>query len=358
MKTNATYTIDHTAPLNAQATSANGHNASVNGQSNVAIAPPISSINRGRGLERRYDDDFVMTPAYRASLPDLQNGPSSTIQGKPVSIQQVGIHNFRLPIRYLTRDGGTVLLETSVTGTVSLEAFKKGINMSRIMRTFYEHRDETFSLDYLSEILRDYNAKIGGLEARLMLRFRYPMLNESLRSGLFGYQYYDVALESRMNAVGMVRNFIHFDFVYSSTCPCSYELSQHAIEERSVAAVPHSQRSVARISIETNGLVWIEDLRDLCLNALKTETQVMVKREDEQAFAELNAAYLKFVEDAVRLLYEALESDKRIRDFKVIASHQESLHSHDAVSVIVKGVDGGFTAEIEPSTMTSMIHKA
>jgi len=322
------------------------------------VAQPIITPNRNRGPERRYDDEFVVTSDYKESLPDLQNGPSSLISGKPVSIPQVGIHNFRLPIRYLTRDGETVLLETSVTGTVSLEAFKKGINMSRIMRTFYEHRDQTFSLDYLSEILRDYNAKIGGLEARLTLRFRYPMLNESLRSGLLGYQYYDVALESRMDARGAVRNFIHFDFVYSSTCPCSYELSQHAIEERNVAAVPHSQRSVARVSIETDGFVWIEDLRDLCLDALKTETQVMVKREDEQAFAELNAANLKFVEDAVRLLYEVLENDRRICDFKVIASHQESLHSHDAVAVIVKGMDGGFTAEIDPSTMTSMIHKA
>ena len=95
----------------------------------------------------------------------------------------------------------------------------------------------------------------------------------------------------------------------------------------------------------------------MCLDALKTETQVMVKREDEQAFAELNAANLKFVEDAVRLLYQVLNQDTRIKDFKVVASHQESLHSHDAVSVIVKGVEGGFSAEIEPSTMTSLIHK-
>ncbi|GEM_PF-27673 len=358
MKTNGKHSIDYTAKINTQTTASNGLNAAINSQSNVGVAQPISIQNRDRGPERRYDDDFVVTSEYKESLPDLQNGPSSLIAGKPVSIPQVGIHNFRLPIRYLTRDGGNILLETSVTGTVSLEAFKKGINMSRIMRTFYEHRDETFSLDYLSDILRDYNAKIGGMEARLTLRFRYPMLNESLRSGLFGYQYYDVALESRMDSTGMVRNFIHFDFVYSSTCPCSYELSQHAIEERNVAAVPHSQRSVARVSVETDGFVWIEDLRDLCLDALKTETQVMVKREDEQAFAELNAANLKFVEDAVRLLYEVLENDRRICDFKVIASHQESLHSHDAVAVIVKGIDGGFTAEIEPSTMTSMIHKA
>ena len=72
----------------------------------------------------------------------------------------------------------------------------------------------------------------------------------------------------------------------------------------------------------------------------------MVKREDEQAFAEMNGAYLKFVEDAVRLLYQNLSNDKRITDFKVVASHNESLHSHNAVSVIVKGVPGGFTAGV------------
>ncbi len=309
------------------------------------------------GPKRVYDENFVVTPEYKATLPDLQNGPASLIKGKPVTIQQVGIHNFRLPLKFRTRDGDPITLETSVTGSVSLDAHAKGINMSRIIRTFYDYKDEVFSLDHITEVLNGYREKVGSMEARIMLRFRYPMLNESLRSGLFGYQYYDVAFESRMAKDGTVTKYIHFDFVYSSACPCSYELSQHAIETRGVAAVPHSQRSVARVSVKTNGFLWIEDLRDLCLEALQTETQVMVKREDEQAFAEMNAAYLKFVEDAVRLLYAQLDDEPRITDFKVVASHQESLHSHDAVSVIVKGVDGGFSAEIEPGTMTSMIHK-
>ncbi len=310
-----------------------------------------------RGPSRYYDPTFVVSPAYKATLPDLQNGSAALIQGKAVAIQQVGIHNFRLPLTYRVRDGGTVDLETSVTGTVSLEAFKKGINMSRIIRTFYEHKDEIFFLDYLDRVLQDYRDKLESIEARIIMRFRYPILNQSLRSGLAGYQYYDAAFEGRMDRDGRFRKFIHFDFVYSSACPCSYELSMHAIEERGVAAVPHSQRSVARISIETTKFIWIEEVRDMCLEALQTETQVMVKREDEQAFAEMNAAYLKFVEDAVRLLYERLNEDTRIGDFRVVASHQESLHSHDAVSVIVKGVRGGFSAEIEPTTMTSMIHK-
>ena len=45
------------------------------------------------------------------------------------------------------------------------------------------------------------------------------------------------------------------------------------------------------------------------------------------AFAELNGSYLKFVEDTARLLYEQLINDTRINDFRVICSHQESLHS-------------------------------
>jgi GTP cyclohydrolase I len=71
----------------------------------------------------------------------------------------------------------------------------------------------------------------------------------------------------------------------------------------------------------------------------------MVKREDEQAFAELNGAYTKFVEDAARLLYREFDADKRIKDFQIACAHLESLHSHDAVSVIAKGVPGGFTAD-------------
>ena len=83
----------------------------------------------------------------------------------------------------------------------------------------------------------------------------------------------------------------------------------------------------------------------------------MVKREDEQAFAELNAAYLKFVEDAVRLLHEQLDPDPRIKDFKVVASAQESRRSHYAVSGLVKVVRGGFTPELDPSSFATLMHR-
>jgi GTP cyclohydrolase I len=75
----------------------------------------------------------------------------------------------------------------------------------------------------------------------------------------------------------------------------------------------------------------------MCNEALKTETLVFCKRQDEQAFAELNGANVKFVEDAVRDMANVLNQNNQVIDYKVICSHFESLHSHEAVAVITKG---------------------
>lgn len=294
-----------------------------------------------------YDKTFRVTDEYRNSLPDMQNSDATEIHGANVPIMQVGISDFKLPLTYLTKSCEKQVLETSVTGTVSLAADAKGINMSRIMRAFYDFKDRVFNLGLLEEILLRYKDEIGSSRARLKLSFNYPMLKPSLRSGLEGYQYYQVAFEGELDDLNRFRKFIHFDFVYSSACPCSSELSEHARDARNSYAIPHSQRSKARVSVEVREgeELPLEDLQAICLEALKTETQVMVKREDEQAFAELNGAYVKFVEDAARLLYEQLDRETRIKDFQVACAHLESLHSHDAVAVINKGLPGGFTGD-------------
>ena len=329
----------------------------------AALDPLVSRLVPGKevsnypALARAYPDAFEVDEAYKASMPDLQNGPSSLIRGAKRAIQHVGISNFRLPIRFHTRDNGDLTLETSVTGTVSLEAEKKGINMSRIMRTFYKHAEETFSFEVIDAALDAYKTDLESFDARIMMRTSFPMKVDSLRSGLQGYQYYDIALEL-IEADGVRKKIVHLDYVYSSTCPCSLELSEHARQYRGQLATPHSQRSVARVSVALDpqaDVLWFEDLIDMCRSAVPTETQVMVKREDEQAFAELNAANPIFVEDAARLFAEALQADVRIADYRVIASHQESLHSHDAVSVLTEGTT--FDAEsLDPRLFQSLFH--
>ncbi|MDF3414175.1 GTP cyclohydrolase I FolE2 [Sulfitobacter sp. M57] len=322
-----------------------------------AVARLLSQTGGYPEFNRSYPEDFAVGDNYHATLPDLQNGPSSLIRGAQQQIQHVGISNFRLPIGFRTRDAGDLVLETSVTGSVSLEADKKGINMSRIMRSFYKHAERTFSFEVIEAALDDYKADLDSMDARIQMRFSFPMKIESLRSGLSGYQYYDVALEL-VEKDGVRQKMIHLDYVYSSTCPCSLELSEHARSTRGQLATPHSQRSVARVSAVINcdgDCLWFEDLIDACRRAVPTETQVMVKREDEQAFAELNAANPIFVEDAARLFCEQLLAEPRVGDFRVIASHQESLHSHDAISVLTEGPTFEMQS-IDPKLFNTLFH--
>ena len=303
-------------------------------------------------LDNIYDKNLKVDENYIKTLPDLQDGDG--IKGAKVKIQRVGISNFKLPLQFITKEGTPLILETSVTGTVSLEAQKKGINMSRIMRSFYSYKDQVFELDTIKEVLDSYKVDLNTYEADIALKISYPMIQKSLRSGLEGYQYYTIVMEGQLDKGGVYSKYIHFDFVYSSACPCSYELGQHAIKHRNKAVVSHSQRSIARVSLKVEDMLYFEEIRDTCLEALQTETQVMVKREDEQAFAELNGSYLKFVEDACRLLYEKFDKVPQVSDFRIICSHMESLHSHDAIGIIVKGVEGGFTSEVENSVFNHL----
>ena len=307
-------------------------------------------------LNRDYNDNFEASSEYVETLPDLQNGEPSLIRGSKKQIQHVGISNFKMPLRYKSADGNLLTLETSVTGTVSLEANKKGINMSRIMRSFYKHSEDTFNFKVVENALSDYKEDLDSLDARIQIRFSFPMLKKSLRSSLEGFQYYNVALEV-LDVENVCSNIVHLDYVYSSTCPCSLELSEHARSERGQLATPHSQRSIARISalVAPNKSFSIEEMILLCRKAIPTETQVMVKREDEQAFAELNASNPIFVEDAARLLCEQLQGFESVTDFRVVVNHQESLHSHDAVSVLINGPTFNQTS-LDPTLFQSLHH--
>ena len=108
-------------------------------------------------------------------------------------------------------------------------------------------------------------------------------------------------------------------------------------------AVGHSQRSMARVVTQysPDQDFSVEELVAIIRKGLPTETQSMVKRLDEQAFAIMNGSNPMFVEHATRRLSRVLNSDKRILDWAASVEHWESLHSHNAVGVIRKGIPNG-----------------
>jgi GTP cyclohydrolase I len=179
----------------------------------------------------------------------------------------------------------------------------------------------------------------------------YPMKQKALKSDKSGWQYYQCVLEGREDSKGNIKTYITVHYEYSSTCPCSLSMSkqyeseyaQNNTEEGNGIAVAHSQRSEAKCTVEvaSDKEFFIEDIVDLLRKAIPTETQSFVKRIDEQAFAVLNAQNPMFVEHATRRLSVVLNDESSILDWVVSVEHWESLHSHNAVAVISKGIEGG-----------------
>lgn len=294
-----------------------------------------------KDLKRTYDADFVPSQTYLDSMPDLQN---ADFVGIPIDF--VGIQGMHLPLKIREQNGDIQEVMAEVTGTVSLDASNRGINMSRILRSLYKSKDDIFDINKIEEVLRNYQKDLKTFDAHILMNFKYRIWQYSLRSmdeignPEGGWQYYNITFDCNLDVSGEFKKVMWVDFIYSSACPCSTELSHHAALSRSVFGIPHSQRSVARIGMDLDDLVWIEDVVDACREALLTETLVFCKREDEQAFAELNGSQPKFVEDAIRLLADKINEINGVTDYKIICSHQESLHNHNAVAVITKGVNG------------------
>ena len=292
-----------------------------------------------KDLKREYDESFVPSKEYLNSMPDLQN---SEFIGIPIDF--VGIHGMRLPLQIREKNGGIQEVMVEATGTVSLNASNRGVNLSRILRTLYKSKDDIFDINKVEEVLRNYQKDINTFDAHLLLNFKYRVWQNSLRSRKEngspegGWQYYNVTFDCNLDVTGEFKKIMWVDFIYSSSCCCSAALTEHAALTRGVYGIPHSQRSIARLGLEFNDIVWIEDVIKYCRTALTTETLVFCKREDEQAFSEANGAQPKFVEDAIRYLANELNQYENITDYKLTVSHNESLHNHNAIAVITKGI--------------------
>ena len=307
--------------------------------------PNIDYSSKMPKLKFEYDTEF-----YTDDLPDPQVDP--VLPGARVPIRKVGIAPVDLPVRFASRDGEEKLLQAEASLYCSLDDENaKGLNLSRLYLLMHERIKDKMSLDGMEDALKELAEKQGSKNAYCKLRFKYPMTQKALRSkGLEGHIAYATEIEGQYRG-GVFNWFLTIDYVYSSTCPCSFELANDAKEKRQAAANAHSQRSILKVKVafdrKQNDIVWIEDLVDLCRFNIPTEVQIVVKRRDEQAFAELNGANLLFSEDVCRIMYEALDQwydDKKIKDFSIVVSHEESLHPWNAIAITSKFGDGDVLA--------------
>jgi len=304
------------------------------------------------------------------SLPDVAGEPQPDLGGR---LDWVGMDEIQAPVTILQADGETQRFSARVAAFVDLKrADVRGIHMSRL----YLHLDRHLSAEPLTpcslrRLLRDFLDSHADLSerARVSIRFDHLVRRPALASANSGWRSYPVEISARMDG-GDFTAELAVEVQYSSTCPASAALARQLIQDRfsgdfadgkpidrdavlawlgseqGIVATPHSQRSTAAVRVKlAHGFDFpIVDVIDLLEAALQTPVQTAVKREDEQAFALANGQNLMFCEDAARRMRSALDADERIADFRLRATHHESLHPHDAVAMATKGVAGGYSA--------------
>ncbi|TWT39715.1 GTP cyclohydrolase FolE2 [Blastopirellula retiformator] len=304
------------------------------------------------------------------TLPDVAADAAPLVQGK---LNRVGMSGIEVAIRLRESSGEMMRIPARVDAYVSVDDPEvKGIHMSRLYLSLQDSLDAEFGRDQIETILKRFLDTHADISATSYVSFRYEqmMQRESLLSDHSAWRSYPVQIEA-WSTGGKTTYRVHVRLTYSSACPCSAALARQLLQQQfeeqfyghqwlatatvlnwlgsndTLMAVPHSQRSHADITIELDDRrddLPIDELITRTEAALNTAVQAAVKRTDEQEFARLNGENLMFCEDAARRLKNAVDAMDGIVDYRIQASHFESLHPHDAVAIVTKGIAGGLTA--------------
>lgn len=292
------------------------------------------------------------------ALPDVADDAARAAR----PLDWVGMQNITLPLRLRNADGVELQVPASVDVFVDLQrSDARGIHMSRLYQRLQDAlAEEALTPARLRRVLQACIDSQGALSssARIALRYDHLLKRAALVSTNSGWKRYPVEIDATL-AQGHLHLRLGFSVEYSSTCPASAALSRQAnaerfaddfaavhplstqvvrdwlASERGLAATPHAQRSRAEIRLDLQPSfehLSIEDWVDRAEAALGTPVQTAVKREDELAFARLNAAHFMFCEDAARCVAAAFADDTRVQRYDITVAHFESLHAHDAVA--------------------------
>ena len=287
----------------------------------------------------------------KKDLPDVQE----TAPNIRIPIKQVGVENVEVPFKLESKYGGFHQLLANVSMRTSLDKDTKGISMSRLLLTLKPYLDLPLKSRLIKRILEDLMKNVESSASFMKFEFRLPIKRQSVKSLNVFPIYYKCSFEGQLyllhdeSAVSSFPDELDFKFYqgvtiqYASYCPCSAELCED-LNNKGSAGFPHNQRSFADILVEVvePSYVWLEDIIETVESNIITLPYPIIKRVDEQEIARIAAQNPMFVEDAIRLISQSLDERDDIYDWIVKCSHEESIHTSEAIAINFKGVTNGF----------------
>ena len=278
-------------------------------------------------------------------MQDVQNQPDL----RQLPIDRVGVTDLRYPIIVLDREHQKQQTIASLSISVALPHDFKGTHMSRFIEALNDHRGE-ITMHTLPAFLKDVKARLCAESAHVDVAFPYFLERAAPVTGAKALMDYECFFSAEINQ--RKEDFVLGVRVPITTlCPCSKAISDYGAHNQR-GYVDTRLRS-AQVSDGSRALIWIEEIVELVERSASAPVYPLLKRPDERHVT--MQAYDKpmFVEDIVRDVATALQSDQRVSWFYVRVKNDESIHNHSAFAqiewtrpVIEEGLEGVTSEQI------------
>ncbi len=254
-------------------------------------------------------------------IPDVQGSEDT----RKLAIDKVGIKAIRHPVQVMERGGAAQHTVAMFNMYVGLPHQFKGTHMSRFVEILNAHERE-ISVDAFQVMVDEMVVKLEAESGHVEMTFPYFINKAAPVSKVMSLMDYEVTFTGEIQQ-GRKMFTMKVVVPVTSLCPCSKKISDYGA---------HNQRSHVTISARTNSLVWIEELVEVAEQHASSELYGLLKRPDEKFVTERAYDNPKFVEDLVRDIAAALNSDDRIDWYIVESENFESIHNHSAYALIEK----------------------
>jgi GTP cyclohydrolase I len=242
---------------------------------------------------------------------------------REIPLDRVGVTDLLYPITFPDREKGTQEAVATVGIFVELAQESRGVHMSRLVEVFEGSRGETLTAERLEALLTDLREAVGAPTAAIELEFTYFAERVAPVSGAASLLGVPVAVEATLgDAFDMT---LTVEAPVLSVCPCSMEAT---------GGPAHSQRGHVAVSVRVDGRMWVEELVEIVEDSGSGPVFALLKGEDERAVIEEAYERPVFVEDLARNVAERLDSDVRVRWYRVEAENLESVHDHNAYACV------------------------
>lgn len=242
------------------------------------------------------------------------------------TIDKVGVTDVSYPIVVMDRKLGSQHTIARTTMSVQLPRQFRGTHMSRFLEILNGVGRARITPAKITEMLVAIKKTLDAETAYILLEFPYFIDKAAPVSGVESLRKYECRFEGILDEAGNVDFFVEVHVTVMNLCPCSRELS--------VGKSAHNQRSMVKVRLKTERLVWIEEIIEIVESCASTPVYTVLKRVDEKAVMDAAHDKPRFVEDIVREISNRLDVVNGVQYYRVESENFESIHDHNVFACI------------------------